>query len=306
MTKILVVDDSPVDQRLAGKFLQAVSVSVESDKEAAVEVVYAGNGLEALAAIGRERPDLVLTDLQMPEMNGLELVDEIRAKYPGLPVILMTAHGSEDIALQALQRGAASYVPKRKLSTDLRETVENVLTVTGFTRAQQRLLDDCWMQSESHFLLPSDLSYIPPLIKNLQDNLTRMKVCDENDLIRVAVALREALSNAIIHGNLGVSSELRETDEKTYYAQIEERRHQEPYGRRQVYVIAEESRRQAVYIVRDEGAGFDPHGLPDPTAEENLDRVSGRGLLLIRMFMDDVSFNDKGNEIKMIKRRGHD
>jgi CheY-like chemotaxis protein/anti-sigma regulatory factor (Ser/Thr protein kinase) len=306
MVKILVVDDSLVDQRLAGKLLLERPGMTTADKATGLSVVYANNGKDALAVIAREQPALVLTDLQMPEMNGLELVDEVKAKHPSVPIILMTGHGSEDIALQALQRGAASYVPKRKLATDLLETVENVLAVAGVHKEQQRLLDECWLQSESHFLVPNDLSYIPPLIRHLQDNLSRLKVCDENDLIRVAVALREAMSNAIIHGNLGVDSSLRETDERLYYAQVEERKHQEPHNRRNVYVTAEESRRQAVYIVRDEGAGFDPHSLPDPTAEENLDRISGRGLFLIRMFMDEVAFNEKGNEIKMIKRRGHD
>ena len=306
MPKILIVDDAQVDQRLAGKLLQDRPGLEQAEKATKLEVSYAANGREALAAIASQLPDLVLTDLQMPEMNGLELVDEIKARYPGLPVVLMTAHGSEDIALQALQRGAASYVPKRKLATDLLETVESLLSTVGVKREQQRLLDECWMQSESHFLLPNDLSFIAPLIRLLQESLTRMRVCDENDLIRVAVAVREAISNAILHGNLEVGSEMRETNEKAYYDLIEQRRASEPYNRRGVYVIAEESRKQVVYVIRDEGKGFDPHNLPDPTSEENLDRVSGRGLFLIRTFMDDVRFNDKGNEITLIKRRGHD
>lgn len=306
MPKILVVDDSGVDQRLVGGLLEERHGLEAAEKTTGMDVTFASNGMEALKAIGKELPDLVLTDLQMPEMNGLELVDELRIKYPSLPVVLMTAHGSEDIALLALQRGAASYVPKRKLATDLMETVESVIGLAGARREQQRLINECWMQSESHFLIPNDLSYIAPLIRLLQDNLTRMKVCNENDLIRVAVALREAISNAILHGNLGVDSDLRETDEKSYYSLIEQRTKQEPYNRRSVYVVAEESRKEAVYIVRDQGEGFDHSNLPDPTAEENLDRVSGRGLFLIRTFMDHMEFNAKGNEIKMVKRRGHD
>ena len=78
--------------------------------------VYVHDGREALAAIQRDPPDLVLTDLQMPEMNGLELVVAIRTTYPAIPVILMTAHGSEEIAMEALQKGAASFVPKKNLA----------------------------------------------------------------------------------------------------------------------------------------------------------------------------------------------
>src|SRR5687767_9244295 len=110
MKKILVVDDSPVDQTLVGRLLQ---------KCEGLEPIYADNGREALAAIEREEPDLVLTDLQMPEMDGLALVKAIRKQHSSVPVILMTAFGSEDIAMEALHRGAANYVPKKNLAKDL-------------------------------------------------------------------------------------------------------------------------------------------------------------------------------------------
>ncbi len=115
MSKVLVVDDSPVDRRLAGRLLEMRHDPVYGDEPTGLLVVYASNGKEALEAIAAEAPDAVVTDLQMPEMNGLALVLQIRIRYPLLPVILMTAHGSEDLAVQALQGGAASYVPKREL-----------------------------------------------------------------------------------------------------------------------------------------------------------------------------------------------
>jgi CheY-like chemotaxis protein len=292
MATILVVDDSAVDRRRAEKLLA---------KGGDMSVLTAANGREALDVLRQRLPDLVLTDMQMPEMDGLQLVEEVRAKYPAVPVILMTAHGSEEIAVQALQKGAASYVPKRNLARDLSETIESVLGVARASRNQQRLLE-CLIQTASHFVLENDTALIPSLIGHLEGNLTRMRLCDENGLIRVAVALREALVNAIHHGNLEVSSALREQDEKRYYQQVEERRYEEPYQDRRVYVVAKESHHEAVYVIRDEGPGFDPASLPDPTDPANLDKVSGRGLLLIRTFMDEVSHNKRGNEITLVKR----
>ena len=84
---------------------------------------------------------------------------------------------------------------------------------------------------------------------------------------------------------------------------VERRRRQSPYQERRVHVVARETRSDATYLVRDEGSGFDPSTLPDPTALANLDRPSGRGLLLIRTFMDEVRHNEKGNEIEMVMRR---
>jgi CheY-like chemotaxis protein len=291
MATVLVVDDSTVDRHLAAKLLAKDGLNV----------LAAANGREALALLNQHPVDVVLTDLQMPEMDGLQLVEEIRARYPAVPVVLMTAHGSEETAVAALRKGAASYVPKRNLAQDLAETIDSVLDVSKAHRGQQRLLE-CLIHTESHFVLDNDTALIPSLIGHLESNLTRMKLCDENGLIRVAVALREALINAIQHGNLEVGSDLREKDEKAYYARLEERRQQEPYQDRRVHVLAKESHHEAVYVIRDEGPGFDPTTLPDPTDPVNLEKVSGRGLLLIRTFMDEVHHNKIGNEITLVKR----
>jgi CheY-like chemotaxis protein len=293
MPTALIVDDFVMDRHLAGALVE---------KTTGLTPAYAANGHEALTVMEKELPEVVLTDLLMPEMDGLELVQEIRSKYPLVPVILMTAHGSEEIAIQALRNGAASYVPKRNLAQDLAETVESVLAAARGSRNQQRLIE-CLAKTEAQFILDNDPALIPPLLGYLQDSLSRLKICDEIGRIRVSVALQEALTNAIQHGNLEVSSVLREKDDRAYYALAEERRRKAPYSARRIYVTMRESSVEAVYTVRDEGPGFDPSQLPDPTDPSNLERVSGRGLLLIRTFMDEVYHNDKGNEITMIKRR---
>jgi CheY-like chemotaxis protein len=303
MTRILVVDDSAVDRSLVGSLLQSGCAKFQAIGDTALSVVFAHDGRKGLEAVAREAPDLVLTDMQMPEMTGQELVEAVKARFPAVPIILMTAHGSEEIATQALQGGAASYVPKRHLATDLVDTVASVLSISGAKRHRQRLLDECWMQTETSFLLPNDMSHITPLVTHLQENLTRMKLCDQNGLIRVAVALREAITNAIIHGNLEVTSELRERDDAAYVDLIAARQQEEPYEDRHVHITARETRLEARYVIRDEGPGFDANNLPDPTDPANLENVSGRGMLLIRTFMDEVKHNAKGNEITLVKCR---
>lgn len=299
MSRILVVDDSAMDRRLAGQLLQ----KTRGGEATGHAVAFAGDGKEGLEALGKEHFDLVVADLQMPHMNGLELVEAVRNQYPGVPVILMTAHGSEDIAIQALQSGAASYVPKRRAAQDLLPTVEDILALAGSRQEKQRFIEDCWTQTEMHFRLANDLGFVPALVGYLQDALGRRPVWTDNDRIRLAIALREALCNAIVHGNLEIGSELREDDEKAFHSLVAQRRSQEPYQRRGIDVIAEESRHEMIYVVRDEGRGFDPANLPDPSDPAHLERVSGRGLFLIHNFMTEVRFNQRGNEITMIKRR---
>jgi CheY-like chemotaxis protein len=290
---VLVVDDSAMDRRLAGALL----------KKRGFQVAYAGNGREALGAIAQEQPDLVLTDLQMPDLDGLELVAAIRTQHPSVPVILMTAHGSEEIAVQALHRGAASYVPKRNLAQELCETVESTLSMAQAASHQQKVLD-CLEQTESRFVVVgNDVGAIPPLVGYLETNLSRIRLCDDTGRIQVAVALREALVNAMYHGNLELTSDLLERDPAAYTDLAQQRRQEAPFRSRRIEVLVRETRSEAVYVVTDEGPGFNPDLLPDPMDPSNIEKTSGRGLLLIRTFMDEVIHNDRGNQITMVKRR---
>jgi CheY-like chemotaxis protein len=302
MAKVLIVDDSPVDRRLAGKLLEQRPESSSDPGPTGLTVLYASDGKEALEIIGREHPDAVVTDLQMPGMNGLDLVLQVRARFPLVPVILMTAHGSEELAVRALTSGAASYVPKREMADDLLETVESVIESAQGKRDQTRLLQTL-TQTESLFELPNDPALIPALVAHLKENVFRMSGSDETGLIQMTVALREALVNAIEHGNLELDSGLREKDDNSYHQLARERRGHPKYANRRVHVRSRETRGEAVYMIRDEGPGFDTSRLPDPTDPANLEKRSGRGLLLIRAFMAEVRHNDRGNEITMVWRQ---
>ena len=294
MHTVLVVDDVALDRHLVGALIE---------EHSGWSAVFAEDGRDALALIKLQVPDIVLTDLQMPEMNGLELVQAIHRDYSHLPVILMTAHGSEEIAVAALKAGAASYVPKRDLARDLVPTTEKVLDMARVSRNQQQVLE-CLVETELRFVLSNDPHRVQPLIRHLQDHLTLMNLANKAGLIRVGTALHECLINAMEHGNLELTSELRESENPEDYRKlVDERRQQQPFRDRRVLVVARFSRQSATFVIRDDGLGFDPSKLPDPRDPANLQKCSGRGLFLVRTFMDEVSFNASGNEITMVKRR---
>src|SRR6188768_3272964 len=106
---LLLVDDDPDLLRLLSIRLKANGYGVTAVDSAQ----------RSLAAIAASRPDLVLTDLRMEGMDGMALFDEVQASYPGLPVIILTAHGSIPEAVTAVKRGVFGYLTKPYDAEDL-------------------------------------------------------------------------------------------------------------------------------------------------------------------------------------------
>lgn len=290
MTSVLIVDDNLMDGRLAGACVEELGMSVQ----------YAEDGSEALDLIEARSPDIVLTDLRMPVCDGLELVRECKRLDPTLPVILTTASGSEEIAVEALNAGAASYVAKQNLRRNLPGALR-IVAAAAESRQRRQKVHKLMTRTASQFVINNDRGDVTALVGYLQDTLRVGDICDEGELVRVGTALTEAMVNAIDHGNLELDSRLRDSDDGEYYRLADERRAADPYMDRSVHVTSSVTQTEAVFTVRDEGPGFDPSILPDPTDLDNLTRAHGRGLMLIRMFMDRVTFNETGNEITMYK-----
>jgi len=124
--------------------------------------------------------------------------------------------------------------------------------------------------------IASDLQQARRLEDSLLQEVGRFGY-SESAVFAIKLALEEAINNAIRHGN-----------------------HSDPH--KHVTVRVELDVAVMTISVADEGPGFDPGGVPDPTADENLEKPSGRGIMLMRAYMDDVHYNQRGNEICMCKR----
>ena len=99
---------------------------------------------------------------------------------------------------------------------------------------------------------------------------------EDEDLADLHIAIEEGLANAIKHGNQLDAS-------------------------KQVKIEGVVDGNKVRIEIEDEGSGFDPEDVPDPTLDENLDKPSGRGILLMRAFMDTIEYNDKGNRLRIVK-----
>ena len=129
-------------------------------------------------------------------------------------------------------------------------------------------------------VVPSDLSAVRPIQDDIETALQASRF-GETDLFAVKLAVEEALVNAIKHGN-------QMDPTKTVRVR---------------YGVADDT---FTIGITDEGSGFNPADLPDPTDDWNIEKPCGRGVLLIRSFMTSVDFVGRGNEVVMTKARSPD
>jgi serine/threonine-protein kinase RsbW len=124
--------------------------------------------------------------------------------------------------------------------------------------------------------MPSEIEAISLMVDRLMRSIEKSK-CLSGDEVSVELALREALNNAVVHGN-----------------RLD--------GRKLVRVHCRcELGKGVSMVIKDQGRGFDPNAIPDPSAAENLEADHGRGILLMRSQMDEVSFECGGTEVRMWK-----
>lgn len=291
MRRLLVVDDDRTDRTAVRRLL--------ADME--LEIVEAEDGEEALSRVEEQAPDIVLTDLRMPGITGLELVERLGEEVPGLPVVLMTSMGSERVAMEALEAGAASYVPKSALDEMLQDTLRGLLELLEARQDREAVLEFL-RASRSEFLLPTDIRVIPPFSGFVGAQLELFGFGDEAGRARVGMAVAEALSNAMVHGNLELESDLRDDDRAEFDRQLRQRSERSPWADRRVRCRAWVSPDVVEFRIEDEGPGFDVSALPDPTEPENLLAARGRGVFLLRTFMDEVEYTPPGNVVTLRKR----
>ena len=118
--KVLVVDDSGIMRKIIIRSLNACGVS---------DIVEAADGSEGLAAFQAEAIDIVLTDWNMPEMSGLELLRAIRATGSEVPIVMITTEGEKESVIEAIQAGVTDYLCKPFEQEDLRGKLEKYVAV---------------------------------------------------------------------------------------------------------------------------------------------------------------------------------
>ena len=289
--RVLVVDDQKVLRSLLSRYLQREGF----------EPVEAGDGREALALYRTTNPAVVLSDVMMPEMDGLGMLKAIRALDPTAAVILMTGYGNEEVLLQALRGGAVNFFKK---PFDFQEVLAVVRSVSRHRLSpdpapfQSRYLVE---ENKVFELLTSDVQ-VQPVINQIALHLG--SIADETQIIHIRIGIEEMINNAVEHGHLGITlEEKHEALEKGVFGELVRRRLEtDGNADKKIRVTSRLTRTELVLTIRDEGPGFDWRSLPALSPEALL-RYNGRGILLTRIYFDEVLYNEKGNEVTLIRKK---
>ena len=131
MVRIMIIEDDEEMRSLLKDFLEEEGLETDS----------VNNGADALGKLSKDHFDLILTDIRMPGLTGLDILPRIRRLKPKTPIIVMTAYGSDDVRRRSLERGATAYLEKPILLTQLRTLIREMVS--------RKQLEQTWSNAES-------------------------------------------------------------------------------------------------------------------------------------------------------------
>lgn len=290
--KVLIVEDDPGIRGL-------LETLVRTDGH---EPLLAADGEEGFDVFQSGQPDLIISDLGMPRVNGLELLEKIRHLDRETYFVVMTGNGSEQLAARALDLRANNYLHKPVDMNELRALLKkcsHLLKRRRITSEVRRLVS----QRETVVEIPNRLDIVPEIVDILLADVAHLY--PREVILNMQLGLYELIVNAIEHGNLGVTfeekSRILEKSPELFASLIETRAREPQYKERRAKATFIQHRDRCEWIIEDQGAGFDPDCVPSPL-QEGMEGLCGRGIFLARLQFDDVNYHGKGNKVSAVRR----
>jgi len=270
---LLIADDDDTSRTL---FRQALA-------EEGYHIIDVADGMAALDVIKHEPVDVLLTDVVMPRLGGVELLEQAREIQPNLRAIVMTAHSTAEAIISAFRNRACDFLSKPFKVDDLRDAVHAAMERSAECHIEVISAKPDWIEIR----VPCDLAAVEPIqrfLSELQPNLPQ----DTREAI--SSVFRELLNNAIEHGG---------KCDRTKQAEVK-------------YIRL---KRAIMYSIKDPGEGFNlasvehaafsnPVGDPlrhmEVRQQKGL-RPGGYGIMLASQVIDELIYNEKHNELIFIK-----
>jgi DNA-binding response OmpR family regulator len=290
MKSILIIDDeSPVREVL--------KIAL---KENGYDVREAEDGRRGIDSFSEANPDIVITDVNMPEMSGIAVTQKIREMNSDVDIVIMTGYGSEELVIEALRAGASNYI-KKPISFKELFTILDGIYLKRQNKKRYEVLKDVLLEEMKTIAIDNDIRKVWGTVNQVFFNAaTRL---GERELDGIKLGLYEIIVNAIEHGNLGITYEEKEDalNRNVYQNLLEVRLRKAREEKRTVNIKSVLDRAGVVIEVRDEGKGFDYSKLPTATDAESIMSAHGRGVLLASLYFDSIEFQSPGNAVVLRK-----
>ena len=257
---ILIIDDEEKIRSVLSKIVDQLDLIP----------LTAQDGLEALNLLQSKKLDLIITDLMMPQMDGLTFIVKSREINPRIPIAVISGYGDVKNATLALTRGAFNFITKPFTIKEVENIIRKGLRLRELSLGTDKLLQN--VKNRTEITIPSYPHLLPSAIFYIIKECQWRGIDNGNLLNNISVCTDEILTNALVHGNGG--------DPK-----------------KNISITLNFDAEKFTLTVKDEGKGFDVKNFSQQLKENHLDIPSKRGLFIVEYLMDEVSFNAKGNQI---------
>ncbi|MBF0546343.1 MAG: response regulator [Candidatus Riflebacteria bacterium] len=291
--RVLIVENDEISRMLLSSMVREIGHECKT----------ATNGADGFKVFQSFKPDLIFTEISLPGVDGLAMLEQIRRESQKAIVVILTGQNSPEVILKVLPLHANDFLLKP-------------ITPNGFRFYLQKMEDVIANRSEEeeiigmilHRELTLKIGNLPMLVGKVADLLVREteSLLPAENRWGIRLGLVEIILNAIEHGNLGLSfdekTKAQEGEPEKWARLISQRSGIEPYNTRHVLIQFRLENDWCEWMISDEGEGFDWTKVPDPTAPENFLCSHGRGILLTKISFDEVKFIGKGNQVVLQKR----
>jgi len=266
MSRILVIDDEI-------EICELLQVALEMSGH---KVAVSQSAKDAMRHLEKQEFDFVIIDMIMPEISGLEMIRIINDRYPRTLTILTTGLQTQDVIIEALRQGAYNFVNK-PFSLEEISNIINIGNRARSCRTPAKAIQP-YLTQQLHFVLPSRKNLMEEVAGTIAGLANLLGFPEKLVAMNIPLTVDELFLNAIIHGN-------KEDANKTVSIKVD---------------LDDE---KIIITIADQGDGFHWERVLDRSTPADLENEGGRGIFLVKHYVDDIRYNKAGNEVSVTIRR---
>ncbi|WCL48779.1 ATP-binding response regulator [Leptospira sp. GIMC2001] len=288
--RILFVDDEPSIREL-------FQITLGSE----YELELAEDGIQALSLAKNSKFDLIITDISLPKMSGVEFIRRLRADSIFTPFIIITGDSNIELAIDTFRMGAVDFFLKPFRIESLRIVLERFKSLHLEPKDVFRAGDLVHESDTSVYVLAPKIRKINYFVNIITDRMRSLSNIQEDDILALKVTLYELISNAIEHGTAGIDYNQKKKfleDSGDYFNLVEKKCDETD---KKITINTSYNYNKIQVEIIDEGNGFNPSSIPDPLKNPTANLYSGRGIFLTKLNVDEIEYNDIGNSVRIVR-----